>query len=227
VGATFGQKDVDRIVKHRLRKAEEEQKKLLGEMNALRARADLTKEERTDWEKRVEQLNNSLLSTEELAAKERKKAEEQHARVLQEKEEAVNLWKERYTHSTIQRSLTDAAIQHKSFYPEQIVQILDRNTRLVEELHDGKPTGRLVPKVTFEDVDKEGKPVTLTLSPLEAVKRMTEVGKYQNLFEGTGVGGVGGRNHPVGGKKDDLASLAKGDLKSYLQGRRDGTISLD
>lgn len=55
---------------------------------------------------------------------------------------------------------------------------------------------------------------------------MTEIGKYQNLFEGKGTGGVGARSHADGGKKQNLTTLAK-DPGSYIQGRRDGTVTLD
>jgi hypothetical protein len=220
----FTQADVDRMIKHRLRKADEEQKRVIGEMQALKARADLTREERTDFEKRLQQLNDTLLTTEELAAKERKRQEEQYTHQIQERDAEINRWQSLYTESTIQRSITDAAIQHKSFYPEQIVSILDRGTRLVEELVDGNPTGKLKPMVRFDDFDKEGKPVTLDLSPVEAVKRMTEMTKYQNLFEGKGTGGVGSRNHPDG-TKQDLAAQAK-NIDSYIKGRREGSINL-
>jgi len=223
---SFGQADVDRIVKGRLRKHEEELKKTLTEMNALRARADLTQEERHDWEKRVEQLNDTLLSKEEMAEKAAQKAREQHEQKVNDMGNEISLWKDRFTDSTIKRSLQDAAIQHKAFYPEQIVSILDRDTRLVEELIDGKPSGRLVPRVRFADVDKEGKPVTLELAPEKAIERMTEIGKYQNLFEGSGTGGLGRRSHPDGGKKQSLAQQAQSP-KSWIEGRRDGSISLD
>jgi len=223
---SFGQDDVDRIVKSRLRKHEDELKKTVLEMQALQARADLTQEERTDWEKRVELLNNTLLSKEEMAAKEAKRAADEHQKKVNDISTEVDLWKKRYTDSTIQRSLQDAAIQHKAFYPGQLVSILDRDTRLVEELVEGKPTGKLTPRVRFEDVDSDGKPKTLDLTPLEAVKRMTEIGKYQNLFAGSGTGGVGGRSHPDGGQKQSLAQQAK-DPKSWIEGRRDGSISLD
>jgi hypothetical protein len=222
--SAYTKADVERMIKHRLRQRDEEMKKTIGEMNALKARADLTREERSDFEARLEQLNNTLLTTEELAAKEKKRREEEFSQAINDRESEIEVWKKRYTTSTIKRSLTDAAVQHKAFYPEQVVNMLDRGTRLVEELVDGNPTGRLIPKIKFEDSDKEGKPVMLELSPVEAVKRMTEMSKYQNLFEGKGTGGVGGRNHPSGDKQD-LAAQAK-NLDSYIKGRRDGSIQL-
>jgi len=222
----FSQKDVDRIVQSRLKKTTDEQKKLIGEINALKAKSDLTTEERKEWEERLETLNNSLLSEQELRAKELKRKEQEFTNVISEKDSEISKWQTMFTTSTITRALTDAAVEHKAFHPEQIVSLLDRKTRLVEDLHDGKPTGRLVPKVRFEDTDDKGKPVTLDISPSEAIKRMTEIGKYQNLFEGKGTGGVGQRNHADGGKKPALALQAK-DPAAYIKGRRDGSITLD
>lgn len=222
----FSQEDLDRIVRSRLKKQEEAQKRLVGEVNALKAKADLTSEERTEWETRLEQLSNSLLSEKELAAKEAKRLQDEHTKTLSDKDAEIEKWQTRFTTSTITRSLTDAAVEHKAFHPEQIVSLLDRKTRLVEELADGKPTGRLVPRVRFESIDDKGKPAMLDISPSEAVKLMTEIGKYQNLFEGKGTGGLGTRSHADGGKKQNLASMAK-DPASYIKGRRDGTIQLD
>lgn len=222
----FSQQDVDRIVQSRLRKQEEAQKNLVGEINALKAKSDLTQEERTDWETRLEQLNNTLLSEQQLSEKEAKRRSDENTSVLTAKDQEIDKWKGMFTSSTVMRSLTDAAVEHKAFHPEQIVSMLDRKTRLVEELVDGKPTGNLVPLVRFESIDEKGKPAMLDISPSEAVKLMTEIGKYGNLFEGKGTGGIGTRSHAEGGKKQDLAAQTK-DIGAYLKGRRDGTITLD
>ena len=53
--------------------------------------------------------------------------------------------------------------------------------------------------MTFNDT-KEGKPVTLELTPAEAVKRMSEMDEYLNLFKGKGSGGIGGTNRGGGNK---------------------------
>lgn len=221
---TFSQEDMDRAIQIRLRQTAEKHKELVGELSALRAKADLTAEERADFDGRIEQLNNTLLSTEELSAKEKKRISEDHTRVLSEKDAEIAKWQGLFTGSTIKRSITDAAIQHKAFHPEQLVNILDRDTRLIEELQDGRPTGKLVPAVKFKNVDGNGKAVVLDISPLEAVKLMTEMHQHQNLFQGRGTGGVGGNSHPDPAKQD-AASKAK-DVAAYVKGRRDGTITL-
>ncbi|KKK45456.1 hypothetical protein LCGC14_3165440, partial [marine sediment metagenome] len=133
-------------------------------------------------------------------------------------------WKKLFTNSTIERSITDAAASSNAFSPRQIVAILGRDTQLVEVLDsEGKPTGSLEPKVRFSDKDKEGKPVTLELSPDEAVKRMREMDEYLNLFRGDGAGGAGLRSQP-GGKKPDLKNLAQ-DPVAWRKARKEGTVN--
>ena len=76
--------------------------------------------------------------------------------------------------------------------------------------------------ISFADKDTEGKPVTLELSPQDAVKRMSEMDQYLNLFKGDGSGGLGASSRP-GGKPADIVELSK-DPKKYRQARKDGKI---
>jgi len=128
-----------------------------------------------------------------------------------------------YASSTIERSLQDAAITGEAIQPRQIVSILGNTTRLTEVLgEDGKPTGRYAPVVTFNDQDKEGKPVTLELSPGDAIKRMRELPEYGNLFKGTAKGGLGEGGGAAGsrGGQPALESLMK-DPAAYAKWRKD------
>ena len=132
-------------------------------------------------------------------------------------------WKQSYTKSTIERSITDAAASNNAFSPKQIVAILGRETSLIDVLDgEGKPTGALEPKVRFQSKDKDGKSVTLDLTPADAVKRMKDEEEYLNLFRGEGSGGAGLRSQP-GGKKADVTQLAK-DPAAYRKARQDGTV---
>jgi hypothetical protein len=100
-------------------------------------------------------------------------------------------WQSLYSDSTIERSLVDAASKHQAFDHEQIVLMLKGRTSLQPSADDPK---KLVPRVTIESKDEEGKKVTLSLDPSEAVERMTKEERYYNLFRTTAKGGLGSGN---------------------------------
>ena len=73
-------------------------------------------------------------------------------------------------------------------------------TRLVEKVDaNGKGTGQFDVMVDFPDKDATtGQSVMTSKTPTEAVKRMTEIPEFQNLFRKNVVSGVGG-NSAIGG----------------------------
>ena len=81
----------------------------------------------------------------------------------------------------------------------------------------------MIAKVEFSDTDKEGKPVTLDLTIAEAVKRMSEMDEYANLFKSEGTGGVGGVNRGSS-KPLDAKKIAATDPALYRKLRAEGKI---
>ena len=90
--------------------------------------------------------------------------------------------------------------------------------RAVDE--DGKPTGDYEPRVAFPDKDKDNKPLTLDLTVAEAVKRMKELEKYGNLFEGGKKSGLGGTGSQTKGSNVDISEVAKKDPAKYRELRK-------
>lgn len=222
-GGTFTQAQVNEMMAKDRRKHQEQTKKAMAEVEALRSKARLTTEERDDLDKRMQELQDQLLTKEELAKKEQERLRKDHENKLKEVASERDSWKNRYTDSAIVRSITDAAGKHDAYRPQQIVALLQSKTRLAEVRDDeGNPTGNFKPEIRFDDVDKEGKPVTLTLTPDEAVKRMREMEDYLNLFKGEGVGGLG-QNNQIGGKKLDAKELAQ-DAATYRKARAEGKL---
>lgn len=220
---TFSQEEVNKILAQEKRKHQGVTQKALQEVEALRKKSSLTEKERHELDERVETLRTSLLTEQEKAKRNAEKLRQQHRERVTGLEAERDTWQKRYTDSTIQRSITDAAATNNAFNPRQIVAILGRDTRLAEELDtEGNPTGKLVPKVTFHDKNKEGKPVVLELSPDEAIKRMREIPEFLNLFKVEGTGGAGLRSQPSG-KKIDIRELAK-DPVAYRKAKADGLI---
>ena len=125
-------------------------------------------------------------------------------------QQRAELWQRRYTDSTIERALQDAAIAHESFGPSQIIALLKPQTKMVEKTGEkGKGLGEFEPMVDFADKDPDtGESVMTQRTPEEAVKRMKELPElYGNLFKSGVVSGIGG-NSATGG----LAPGANGQI---------------
>jgi len=222
----FTQDQVNEFLAKDRRKHTDQLQTAVNELEALKAKSELTAAERTELDERIETLQNTLLTKEQLGEKETTKLKTTHKKEVTELTTDRDKWKKLHVGSTINRAITDAAVTNKAFVPEQIVAILGPATQLVEALDDeGNKTGQLVPQVEFNDHDKDKKPVVLKLSVGETVKRMTEIDKYLNLFEGEGTGGVG-RKPTSSGKTADIAELAKGDPASYRKARKEGKITI-
>lgn len=222
VDKKFSQDDVNKMLAEDRRKHKATLDKTIRELEALRTKKSLTDDERKELDKRIEELNTTLLTKEELAKKEKDKIIRKHQEEQEKLSNELTSWKSRFTDSTVKRSITDAAVEFNAFVPEQIVAILHPMTRLSEIMDGDTPTGEYVAKVRFPDTDKDGKPITLDLAVPEAVKRMTEIEKYFNLFRTEGTGGLNSR--PVKGSENiDIREIAK-DPKKYREARKAGKI---
>jgi len=221
---TFTQEAVNSLLADEKRKHQAATRKALEELEAIKAKATLTDSDRSELETRLETMRNELLTKEELAKKDQDKLTRKYTEDTAKLTGERDAWQQRFTNSTIQRSITDAAVTAKCFSPKQIVAILQPDTRLVEALDaEGKPNGELIAKVEFSDVDKDQKPVTLDLTVAEAVKRMSEMDEYANLFKTDGTGGIGGTNRSSG-KPLDAKKIAATDPALYRKLRAEGKI---
>lgn len=193
----FSQEEVNALLAKERRKLQGNNEKTIKELEALKKTAQLTQEEKERVEQRIEDLRNEYLTKEQLDKKKRKEEEDRTKKEKDELSKDRDHWKTLYEVSTIERELVDAAIKGDSYNPDQVLQILKPNTRLVEELdQDNRPTGRFVSKVRLAGKDKDGKTVVLDLTPTEAVKQMKEMDDiYGNLFKSGARGGVGGNNN--------------------------------
>ena len=218
------QEKINAILAIEKRKHTDKTKKALDELEALRSKATLTTKERSELDKRIETLQQELLTKEEQAKHETaklKKISEEH---IQSLEKGLEDWKNRYTTATIATALTQAAIEHKAKNPQHIISLLGPITHLAEKLDDeGKPTGNFIPKVRFDTV-KDGKPITLELPPSEAVKRLSEMDEHLNLFNPDGSGGTGRQHRDQQTGKVDIHELVK-DPSAYRKARKEGKIA--
>lgn len=200
---TFTQEQLDAIVQERLSKPKQQLEQTQKLLDDFKKNKTITEEQQTQLQAQIDNLTKQVLTKEQLSAKEKKELSDQASAALKEANEKLSTWKNRYESSTIERSIVDAAVANEGFNPNHFISILGPLTTLIEEVVEGKPTGRLVPTVTFQGQDKDGKPVQMTLSPQDAVKEMKKMtGTYGNFFKSGLNPGVGGTN--TGGTGNEI-----------------------
>jgi hypothetical protein len=185
---TYTKEELNEIITKERKRNEDKTKKTIVELEQLKKSKNLTDQEKSQLANRVEELQNSLLTKEELTKKEQEKLRTQHNEQVKSLTAERDTWASKYQDSVILRSITDAAAEEEAFNPRQIIALLKPETRLVDELDsEGKPTGNYIPKVKFND---EG--VVLDMTVPEAVKRMKDLPEqYGNLFKANVNGGLG------------------------------------
>jgi hypothetical protein len=209
---------ISKIVQKRVSRTKTEAQEVIQQLEQLKRTKQMTDEERDKLQQRIDNLEKSVLTKEELAAKQRKEIESQHEQQLSTLQGDVNTWRNLYETSTIERSIVDAASSEEAFQPNQIVTLLRGQTKLVEETVDGKSTGRLVPRVTFLGRDSDGKSMEMDLAVNEAIKEMKKMpDQYGNLFKSGLTGGVGGTNVPGDGEITDSVLSSQESYEKYRQ----------
>ena len=178
-----------------LEKTEATYKELLANSESL------TEKERQTLQENLETIQGQLRSKEQQAAQEKKELETAYQGKLATLEKRAQVAETRWRDSTITRALQDAAIDNDAYNTHQVVTLLKSMTKLVESVDEktGKPNGQFKVMVEFPDKDATtGQEVMTSKTPAEAVKRMTEIPEFQNLFRKNVVSGVGG-NSAIGG----------------------------
>lgn len=191
---TLSQKQLNKILAEEKRKYQAQIQKQVQELEGLKKSKGLTEKEKDTLQSRIEELQNSLLSKEQLSEKEKKKLAEEHKRQLDGVSSDRDNWKNLFHRSTIERTIVDEAIKAEAFNPNQVVALLGNSTRLVEVTDgEGNPIpGKFIAKVRLDDVDKEGKPITLDLTIPEAITRLKDrTAEFGNLFKSNLTGGLG------------------------------------
>lgn len=195
---------------------------LITQLETLKKNTRLTQEERDELQSRITQLEEQYLSKEELIKRETNKKEKEYNQEIENLSGDRDSWKNMYTTETIDRALQDAAISGEALHPTQIVDLFRGKTQLTEVLDEnGQPTGGLAPIIKFNDVNEDGKPVVLDLSPTDLIKRIKELpDKYGNLFKGQNNSGLGESGSAGGNTQPALNDILKDPVK-YAKWRKD------
>lgn len=200
--AVFTQEQVNKFVADEKRSWQTKYEKLEQSMQALSENKSLSEQEKEKLTEEIETLRKSLRTKETNAEAERKKAEEKYLSELEQTKKNAERWESMFKQSTVDRNLLDAAVGGDAYEPSQIVTILKPWTELKEE------GGKFKTMINFQDVDeKTGDPIETLRTPQEAVNRMKELKKFQNLFNSGVVPGIGGSNSGISEGDIDVSSL--------------------
>ena len=221
-GKTFTQEQVNDFIAKEKGKLEKRYTGRIERLEALKDDASLTATQKADLEDQIEEMKSEFKTKAQLAEEEAGRMKKTHDKEIKGVTVDRDIWKSRYTDQTIQNAIINAAVEHEAFDPEQIVALLKGKTKLTDKLDDdGKKTGELVPVTHFTGLDEDEKEIELDINPGEAVKRMVEMAKYDNLFKRSAEGGLGAN------KKRGKGSGSLGDTKNianYRKQRKEGKI---
>jgi len=212
-----GEKPVSMEEHEKLRK---QAQSAVQELENLRKISSMTKEERDKLDKRISELNNELLSEKQRLERNQKQQTEKYTLELEAEKSRADNFEKLYKTSSIQRSLTDAAVKHGAVNPIQVVNMLDRHTEMVPVEEAGVPTGAFTPKTTV--MVKEGdKMVPVKMSPEDAVKNMADQSEFFNFFQANLKSGTG-RHNSGGGTGSSLtrAEAAKLPAAQYREWKK-------
>lgn len=214
---TFTQEEFNRALSEDRRKHKAQVEKTVRELEDFKKNDALSAKERETLQTRIDELQNSMMTKEQLAAKEKERLETTHKAAVQSLTSERDSWQNRFVKSTINSAIVSEAARAEAFDSDALIAMLGPISRLAQETdEDGKPLESFVPKVKFSDVDKDGKSVTLDLTVEQAIKRMKEMPKYGYLFKSTAGSGLGGSNAPGSDKKLDFKGMS---YSEYLKNR--------
>lgn len=208
---TFTQEDVNKFLAEDRRKHQAKVVELQAELAKLKTSST----ERDALQQKVTELNNTLLSKEELAKVEAQRLKDQAEIALKTANDQAAKWRSNYENTLADSAITKAAASHKAFNPEQIKLILANRVQVKPELDEqGAETGNF--KVVMTSHTKDGKTIEMTVD--EGIKEMRANEGFANLFLAEGSSGTGSitiNNRP--GSSDPTKPPA--DPREYRQWR--------
>lgn len=226
------QEVIDRQFNKRFGKEKEKTEKLVTQLKQYQDSAELKGEQADQLQSQIDELENSMLTKDETAAKAKTALEKKHAAALKSSQEETGLWQNRFTDSTIDRALTDAAVETGAESAQQLRMMFRGSTSLIEDKdEDGKALGTFTPHLAFTGKDDEGNSTDLTLPVGKAIAKIKEDGLNANLFKHGATGGTGSNPGGQGGQsggagtmptRDKFPAGAAGDVaygKAYQQYR--------
>ena len=200
----FTQEQLNKILADERRKNAAKLAEVEGRLETVSQTAQLTAEEKAELATARDELQKQLLTKEQMEAKARQELEANYRSKLDEANLTIEQMKTERDEDTIRRSLIEAAAGADAFQPTQMFHQLRHMTSFDSERN-------VVISLPDHDVNT-GEPIINTFSPEDAMKRMSELPEYGNLFRPNVVKGVGGgaadSGIPGNGGKVDIRKLS-------------------
>lgn len=197
----FTQKQVNKMLAEDRRKHEDRIKQAVEQLETAKKAKGLSDKERTEMQSKIEDLNNSLMTKEQLAKKELEKKDKEYKQQLDTVDQEKIFWQSEYSKETAKNQILSSVQEYKGVRSEQFVELLMPKTRLVELVgDDGKGLKKFVHKIKYLTKNDKNEEVELDLTIPETIKRMKEEPeRFGNLFESGFQGGLGGGGSNGGG----------------------------
>lgn len=207
-GRQFSTEEVNKIMQKRLVKQATKAQETINELTELKKVVGLTEQQKSQLQARIDDLTKDVMSKEQMAKERLLKVEKEKEEVTIKLSAERDEWRNRFTESLLHRTLLDASHKEGAFNDEHLIALLKPSAKVVEELDENqKPTGNFIVKVA-QEVVQDGKKSVISLSAVDAVKRMKEdVDRYGNLFKENLKGGTG-LNNTGSTKQADLSKIS-------------------
>lgn len=180
---TFSQEELNKILAEDKRKHKTQLQKVEQQYETLLKSSQLSQQERASLEESLEDVRKQMRTKEEQAKIEKKALQDKFTAEIDVLKVRAESAERKYTESTINRSLQDAAVVGDAFSPSQVVTLLRPLVKMVDDS----------PMVDFPDISSEtGEDIIKQMTPAEAIARMKQLPEqFGNLFKSGVVGGIG------------------------------------
>jgi hypothetical protein len=181
--SSYTQPQLNEIFAHNKRKLVEQNQALIKNLETVRDSQNISEQEKGQLQQQIDQLNSQYQTRDQQHQAEVNRLNEKYARDTKKVSDERDSWKGRFESTVTENEILIEGNAAKAFNVDQLKAIILPLTKVVEDMQDGKPTGKFVPRVDFNTQDKDGKPIKLNLSIKEAIKLMKETPNlYGNLF---------------------------------------------
>jgi hypothetical protein len=216
-GRRYTQTEVNGMMKADKDAAKKERDKLQADLQKMKDEG-LTTENMEALQRRIDDLASEGKTQEERTKEALASKDKEHAKQLGMTQAEAKKWRLDYEKYRAESEILAAASHYKADNPTQIHKLLKSDVVYVEKLDaNNKGTGEWLPKVRME-VTEDGVTKALDMSPMDAVKKMTEMEEHHNLFNSGASSGIGGGNN--GGSKSSGATAIPKKMGDYMAARK-------
>lgn len=185
------------------RKGEEKNANLIKQLETLTKGKSLSEEEKAAAQAQIEALRTEYMTKEQLTADQYKKRENELSAQAKATAEERDSWKNVFQSKLAEVEILKAANnpEAEAYDKDQMLEFLQPKAKVLPKVDsEGKPIpGQFVVKIPVTVTDDKGITKVLEMEPLEALKQLQEMPRYQNLFKSKIKGGLGGNNQGSGG----------------------------